>query len=203
MIEANANIPTAYSQIFTTVTDNQSTVSIHILQGESEIAGSNRSLARFELVDIPSAPKGVPQIEVTFEIDTNGIVKVSAVDQQSGREQSVNVTPTSGLSPSEIEDIIRNAEENRESDEKRKELIRKMNKLESMIQSLEKTSSEYSSYLNEAEKGKVTDAINQARKAIAQEDDHAVNESMEKMSAVSRVLSEVVIFNPSKKSGDS
>lgn len=202
MIEANANIPTAYTQIFTTVSDNQSVVSIHILQGESEIASNNRSLARFELVDIPPAPKGVPQIEVTFEIDTNGIVKVNAVDQQSKREQSIKITPTSGLSPSEIEDIIRNAEENREADEKRKEFIRKMNKLEGMIHTLEKTNAEYGAYLNNEEQEKIKGVISSARKAVAAESETQVYESLEKMAQVSRVLSEVVMFNPSKKAGE-
>ncbi len=200
MIEANANIPTAYTQIFTTVADHQSVVSIHVLQGESEIAGNNRSLARFELVDIPPAPKGVPQIEVTFEIDTNGIVKVSALDQQSKREQSMRITPTSGLSPSEIEDIIRSAEENREADEKRKEMIRKMNKLEGMIHTLDKTNNEYGAYLNAAEQEKIKTVIAAARKAIASENEVQIMESLEKMAQVSRVLSEVVMFNPSKKS---
>jgi len=199
MIEANANIPTAYTQIFTTVSDNQSVVSIHILQGESEIAGNNRSLARFELVDIPKAPKGMPQIEVTFEIDTNGIVKVSAIDQQSKKEQVMKITPTSGLSPVEIEDIIRSADENRESDEKRKDFIRKMNKLEGMIHTLEKTNAEYGAYLNSAEQDKIKGVITNARKAIASESEQQVFDSLEKMAQVSRVLSEVVMFNPSKK----
>ena len=198
MIEANANIPTAYSQTFTTVTDNQSTVSIHILQGESEIASQNRSLARFELVDIAPAPKGMPQIEVTFEIDTNGIVKVAATDQATRKEQSLKVTPTSGLSPDEIEKIIQSAEHNRESDEKRKEFIRKMNKLEGMIHTLEKTNAEYGSYLNSDEKEKVKSVIIQARKAINQEEETMIFDSLEKMAQVSRVLSEVVMFNPSK-----
>lgn len=199
MIEANANIPTAYSQIFTTVTDNQAVVSIHILQGESEIAANNRSLARFELIDIPSAPKGTPQIEVTFQIDTNGIVKVSAIDQQSQREQSMNVTPTSGLKPMEIEDIIRNAEDNKEADEKRKEFIRKMNKLEGMIHTLEKTNAEYGTYLNAAEQEKIKVVMSSARKAISQENEKQVFDALEKIASVSRVLSEVVMFNPSKK----
>ncbi|MDJ0836168.1 MAG: molecular chaperone DnaK [Acidobacteriota bacterium] len=198
MIESNANIPTQYSQIFTTVSDNQTTVSIHIVQGESEISSNNRSLARFELVDLPTAPKGVPQIEVTFEIDTNGIVKVSAMDMQSGKAQSINITPTSGLSPGEIEEIIARAEMNREHDEKRKEFIRKMNKLEGMIHTLEKTNAEYGSYLNEEEQGRVKETIADARKAINLEDEGMVFQSLDKMARVSKVLSEVVMFNPGK-----
>jgi len=202
MIEANANIPTSYSQIFTTVVDNQTTVSIHILQGESEIAANNRSLARFELVDLPRAQKGTPQIEVTFEIDTNGIVKVSAVDLQTKKEQSINITPTSGLSSHEIEDIIQRAENNRDKDEKRKEFIRKMNKLEGMIHTMDRTHAEYGSHLNAEESEQVKGALAQARKALSEENEASVNQSIEKMAKVSKILSEVVMFNPSKsKSG--
>lgn len=197
MIEKNANIPTSFSQTFTTVTDNQTTVSIHVLQGESEISANNRSLAKFDLVDIPSAPKGVSQIEVTFEIDTNGIVKVSAVDKQSGKEQSINITPTSGLTPAEIDDIITRAEANKADDERRKEMIRRMNKLESMVYTLEKTFNEYGTFLNEEEKNKVNDVIASARKAIKNEDEDGINQSTEKITQVSRVLSEVIMFNPS------
>jgi molecular chaperone DnaK len=198
MIEANANIPTSYSQIFTTVVDNQTTVSIHILQGESDIAANNRSLARFELVDLPRAQKGTPQIEVTFEIDTNGIVKVAAVDLQTKKEQSINITPTSGLSSHEIEDIIQRAEANRDKDEMRKEFIRKMNKLEGMIHTMDRTYAEYGSHLNAEESQQVKDALSQARKALSEENEAAVNQSTEKMARVSKILSEVVMFNPSK-----
>jgi molecular chaperone DnaK len=201
MIEANANIPTSYSQIFTTVVDNQSTVSIHILQGESEIANNNRSLARFELVELPNATKGTPQIEVTFEIDTNGIVKVSAVDLQTKKEQSINITPTSGLSSHEIEEIIQRAEANRDKDEQRKEFIRKMNKLEGMIHTMDRTFTEYGSHLNEEESGQVKDAMAQARKALSEENEAAVNQAIERMARVSKILSEVVMFNPGSKPG--
>ncbi len=199
MIEKNANIPTSYTQTFTTVIDNQTTVSIHVLQGESDISAQNRLLGKFELVDIPPAPKGLPQIDVTFEIDTNGIVKVSAIDQQSKTEQSINIKPTSGLSPGEIEDIIDRAEENKAENEARKEVIRKMNKLEGMIHTLEKTNSEYGRYLNEEEQERIRSVINTARRAIANESGEEIHASLEKVSQVSKVLSEVIMFNPGKK----
>ena len=199
MIEKNANIPTSYTQTFTTVTDNQTTVSIHVLQGESDISAENRLLGKFELVDIPSAPKGVPQIDVTFEIDTNGIVKVSAIDQQSKKEQSVDIKPTSGLSPGEIENIIERAESNKAENEHRKDVIRKMNKLEGMIHTLEKTNSEYGRYLNEEEQNRIRNVISTARKAILGENETEVDQSLEKISSVSKVLSEVIMFNPAAK----
>jgi molecular chaperone DnaK len=201
MIEKNANIPTAYTQTFTTVSDNQTTVGIHVLQGESDLSSENRLLGKFELVDIPTAPKGVPQIDVTFEIDTNGIVKVSAVDQQSGTEQSINIKPTSGLSPNEIDSIIERAEENKADAGRRKDLIRKMNKLEGMIHTLEKTNSEYGRYLNEEEQNRIRNTISSARKAIVNENEGDIDQSLDKIANVSRVLSEVIMFNPGKSGG--
>ncbi len=202
MIEKNSHIPTAYTQIFTTVTDNQTTVGINVLQGESDISTQNRMLAKFELVDIPSAPKGVPQIEVSFEIDTNGIVRVSAMDMQTRKEQSINIKPTSGLSQDEIEIIIQRAEENKIENEHRKEIIRKMNKLEGIIHTLEKTNSEYGRYLNEEEQTKIRKVISAARKAMITEDEQEINQSMEDVNQVSKVLSEVIMFNPASQGGE-
>ena len=199
MIEKNANIPTSYSQIFTTVTENQTTVSVHVLQGESDISSNNRSLAKFDLVDIPPAPRGVPQIEVTFEIDTNGIVKVSAVDLQTKKEQSINISPSSGLSAGEIDDIIQRAEDNKTKDEARKDTIRKMNKLESMIGTLNRTFTEYGHFLNDAEKEKIQAQINDAKKAVKNEDAGAIDQSLEGINRVSKVLSEAIMFGGLKK----
>ena len=149
-------------------------------------------------MDIPPSPKGVPQIEVTFEIDTNGIVKVAALDLQTKKEQSINITPTSGLSQHEIDDIIDRAEQNKEKDAKRKEFINKMNKLEGQIHTLNKTFEEYGEHLSDEEKQNVKDTIAAARKAINSEDEELVYESLDKMALVSNVLSEVVMFNPAK-----
>lgn len=199
MIEKNANIPTSYSQIFTTVTENQTTVSIHVLQGESDISSNNRSLAKFELVDIPPAPRGVPQIEVTFEIDTNGIVKVAATDLQTKKEQSINISPSSGLSAGEIDDIIQRAEDNRNKDSARKETIRKMNKLESMLGTLDKTFKEYGHFLSEAEKEKIQEQIGDARKAVKNEEAGHIDQCLEGINRVSKVLSEAIMFGGLKK----
>ncbi len=199
MIEKNANIPTSYSQIFTTVTENQTTVSIHVLQGESDISSNNRSLAKFELVDIPPAPRGVPQIEVTFEIDTNGIVKVAATDLQTKKEQSINISPSSGLSAGEIDDIIQRAEDNRNKDAARKETIRKMNKLESMLGTLDKTFKEYGHFLSDTEKEKIQEQIGDARKAVKSEEAGQIDQCLEGINRVSKVLSEAIMFGGLKK----
>src|SRR5678816_3579011 len=123
IIERNATIPLRESRTFTTVVDNQSSVEIHVLQGEREVADGNRSLGKFELVGIPPNPRGVPQIEVSFEVDANGIVSVSAQDKATGREQQMRITPTSGLTPDEIDRLIREADEFADSDRDAKELL--------------------------------------------------------------------------------
>ncbi|MCB1050325.1 MAG: molecular chaperone DnaK [Acidobacteria bacterium] len=202
MIEKNSNIPTSFTQIFTTVTDNQTTVGIHILQGESELAENNKSLARFELVDIPPAPKGVPQIEVSFEIDSNGIVNVSAVDKLSNRKQSTKIMPSSGLSPDEIEEIIKRAEQHSDEDDKRKELIKKRNKLEGLVYTVERTQAQYSAYLNEVELKKLRDEIVNAKRALASEEEIKVLESLNRLGQLSKTLSEVIMFNPQSKRGE-
>lgn len=196
MIEKNSNIPTSFTQIFTTVTDNQTTVSIHVVQGESELVEKNKSLSRFDLVDIPPAPKGVPQIEVTFEIDSNGIVNVSAVDKLSNRKQSIRIMPSSGLSPDEIEKIIKQAEQQSDEDAHRREVIKKRNKLEGLIYTIERTHSQYGSYLNEVEAKKVRDTIAKAKKAVNSEDEGLILEALENIGRVSKTLSELIMFNP-------
>ncbi|HMQ02542.1 MAG TPA: molecular chaperone DnaK [Pyrinomonadaceae bacterium] len=142
LIPRNSSIPFKQTQLFTTVVDNQQTVEIHILQGEREISRENRSLAKFELVGIPPAPRGVPQIEVTFEIDTNGIVNVSAQDKMTGLEQAMQITPSSGLSPSEIERLIIEAETSVERDREERETINKRNQLETLIRNARKAMSD-------------------------------------------------------------
>ncbi len=141
-IERNSALPTQNSMTFTTVVDNQQTVEIHILQGEREIARENRSLARFELVGIPPAARGVPQIEVTFSVDTNGIVSVSALDKMTGLEQAMQITPSSGLSPSEIERLIIEAETSVEKDREERDLINRRNQLETLIRNARRSMAE-------------------------------------------------------------
>ena len=148
IIERNSTIPLRNSLMFTTVVDNQASVEIHILQGEREIAGANRSLGRFELVGLPPAPRGVPQVEVTFEVDANGIVNVSAVDKTTGREQAMRITPTSGLSQEEIDRIIAEAETSAEADRINRDVIDLNNKLNSMVKSTQKAFEEFGELLS-------------------------------------------------------
>jgi molecular chaperone DnaK len=198
MIEKNANIPTSFTQVFTTVSDNQTTVSIHVLQGESELAESNKSLARFDLVDIPPAPKGVPQVDVTFSIDSNGIVNVAAVDKLSNKKQSIEIIPSSGLSPGEIDDIINRAASQAEEDAQRKEVILKKNKLESLVYTVERTFSEFNSYLTEDEVARVRETIAESKRACGTEDGTLIIPALDELTKVSKVLSEFIMFNPNK-----
>jgi len=149
IIERNSTIPLHNSLVFTTVVDNQSSVEIHILQGEREVAAGNRSLGRFELVGIPPSPRGVPQIEVSFDVDANGIVSVSAQDKATGREQQMRITPTSGLSPDEIERLINEAAAAAESDREVRESIALRNKLESLLRNTQRTFVEFGGLLSE------------------------------------------------------
>ena len=148
IIERNSTIPLRNSLTFTTVVDNQSSVEIHILQGEREISGGNRSLGKFELVGIPAAPRGVPQIEVSFEVDANGIVSVSAADKATGREQQMRITPTSGLSPDEIERIIAEAASSMESDRTQRERVDLQNKLVSLVRNTQRSFLEFGRLLS-------------------------------------------------------
>ncbi|HEY6242309.1 MAG TPA: molecular chaperone DnaK [Pyrinomonadaceae bacterium] len=149
IIERNSTIPLRNSLTFTTVVDNQSSVEIHVLQGEREVAQGNRSLGKFELVGIPPNPRGVPQIEVSFEVDANGIVSVSAQDKATGREQQMRITPTSGLTPDEIERLIREADEFADSDRDAKELVVLRNKLESLLKNTQKSFTKFGGLLSQ------------------------------------------------------
>ena len=137
LIERNTTIPTKKSQVFSTAADNQTAVSIHVLQGEREMAADNKTLGRFELVGIPPAPRGVPQIEVTFDIDANGIVHVTAKDLGTGKEQSIQITASSGLSKDEIEKMLKDAEAHAEDDKKKRELVEARNQADTLIYSTE------------------------------------------------------------------
>ena len=175
LINRNATIPLRNTMTFTTVVDNQQSVEIHILQGEREIASANRSLNKFELVGIPPAPRGVPQVDVTFEIDANGIVNVSALDKMTGLEQAMTISPSSGLSPDEIERLIMEAETSGDRDREERELIMQRNRLENMIKNARRAMVEYgrgfpleeqqeiNGILNNAEESLLTDDINEVK----------------------------------------
>lgn len=166
IIDRNSTIPLRNSLTFTTVVDNQSSVEIHILQGEREISEGNRSLGKFELVGIPVAPRGVPQIEVTFEVDANGIVSVSATDKATGREQQMRVTPTSGLSHDEIDRIIAEAENSAESDRTQRERVDLESKLRSLVKNTQKTYLEFGGLLSAEDKEDAQRVLNEGEAAI-------------------------------------
>jgi len=170
LIEKNTTIPTKHSMVFSTAENNQSAVTVHVLQGEREQAGANKSLGRFDLDGIPPAPRGVPQIEVTFDIDANGILHVSAKDKATGKEQSITIKASSGLSDEEVDRMVKDAEIHAEEDRKFHELINARNQADSMIHATEKSMGELGDKLEEEEKTKIEAAISDLKKALEGED---------------------------------
>jgi len=192
LIEKNTTIPTKKSQIFSTAADNQPAVSIHVLQGERQMAADNRTLGRFELVGIPPAPRGIPQIEVAFDIDANGIVHVNAKDLGTGKEQSIKITASSGLSEAEIEKLVKDAEMHAEEDKRRKELIEARNHADAMVYSVEKNIKEFGDKVDAAEKAKIEEAINKAKKALEGDDIEAIKKTQDELMNVSHKLAEAM-----------
>jgi len=201
LIEKNTTIPSRKSQIFSTAADNQPAVSIHVLQGERSMAQDNRTLGRFELVGIPPAPRGLPQIEVTFDIDANGIVHVSAKDLGTGKEQSIKITASSGLNDAEIEKLVREAEAHAEDDKKRKELIEARNQADSFIYSVEKNVKEFGDKIDAAEKAKIEDAVANLKKAIEGEDLQAIQAAQEELTNASHKLAEAMYAKTAQQQG--
>jgi len=190
LIDKNTTIPTRKSQVFSTAADSQPAVSIHVMQGERELATDNKTLGRFELVGLPPAPRGVPQIEVTFDIDSNGIVHVSAKDLGTGKEQSIKITATSGLSEEEIEEMVKDAEIHSEEDKKRRELIEAKNQLDSLIYSSEKSLADIGEGLGAEDKTAVTSAIEEAKKALESSVIEDIQGASEKLTKATHKLSE-------------
>ena len=192
IIPRGTTIPTRKSQIFTTAADNQTSVTIHVLQGERPMAADNKSIARFELVGIPPAPRGVPQIEVTFDIDADGILHVTAKDLGTGKEQSVVVKPSSGLSEEEIQRIIKEAEAHAEEDRKRKELVEVRNQADSLIYSTEKSLKDLGDKVPEDLRKEVEEKISELRKAMEGTDVEAIRRASDELTRVSYRLAEMV-----------
>ena len=192
LIERNTTIPTRKSQVFSTAADNQPAVSIHVLQGEREMAADNKTLGRFELVGIPAAPRGMPQIEVTFDIDANGIVNVSAKDLGTGKEQAIKITSSSGLSDSEVERMVQEAEQYADDDKKRRESAELRNQAETLLYSTEKTMGELGDKLPEADKEKITAVSEQLRKSLEGDDPEAIRSDIEALTQASHKLAELL-----------
>ena len=165
MIERNTTIPTKKSQIFSTAADNQTTVEIHVLQGEREMAVDNKTIGRFHLDGIPSAPRGVPQIEVTFDIDANGILNVGAKDKATGKEQSIRIEASSGLSDSDVDKMVNEAKQHEEEDKQKRELIDLHNQAEQLIYQTENNIKEFDKKLNDNDKKSLTDSVDNLKKA--------------------------------------
>jgi molecular chaperone DnaK len=192
LIEKNTTIPTRKSQIFSTATDSQPAVSIHVLQGEREMAANNKTLGRFELVGIPPAPRGVPQIEVTFDIDANGIVNVSAKDKATGKEQSIQITASSGLSKEEIDRLVKDAESHVEDDRKKRDLVEARNHADALIYSTERSIKDLGEKVDKETKVKVEEAIEKLRKAMEGDDKDEIRRLSEELTNASHKLAEAM-----------
>jgi molecular chaperone DnaK len=199
LIEKNTTIPTKKSQIFSTAADNQPAVEIHVLQGEREMAANNKTLGRFQLVGIPAAPRGMPQIEVTFDIDANGIVSVSAKDMGTGKEQSIKITASSGLSKEEIESLIKDAEMHAEEDKKKRELIDARNMADSMIYTTEKSIKEAGDKVDDATKGNINQAIENLKKALEGDDTEKIKKLTDELTQASHKLAEAMYAQASQQ----
>jgi molecular chaperone DnaK len=193
LIERNATIPTKNTKVFTTVADNQSVVEIHVLQGERELSRENKSLGRFELVGIPTAPRGVPQIEVTFAIDSNGIVHVSARDLATGKAQGMQLNPAGGLSQSEIDRIIREASAFAAADNERREITQLRNRLEGMLVSNERVLGEFSEALSSDERERIEETLKRSRELSESESRDELMEALFDMNGVAKVLTRVML----------
>jgi len=200
IIDRNATIPTRKAKTFTTVADNQTKVEIHVLQGEREIVANNKSLGKFELVGIPPAPRGANQIEVSFDIDSNGIVSVQARDMATQREQKILVTPSSGLGEHEISAIIEDAKKHAEEDKLRAEYVRARARLEGLVDSNQKTFNEFGSMLAPEQQTDVRSILDDARTALESGNASECTEALEKIAEMGRILSEVILYDPGSMS---
>lgn len=202
LIERNTTIPTSKKEVFSTATDNQTSVDIHILQGEREFARDNRTLGRFQLNDIPTAPRGVPQIEVSFDIDANGILNVNAKDTATGKQQSIEIKSSSGLSEDEIENMKRDAEEHAEEDKKKKELVDQKNQADQLVYSTEKTLKEHGEKVSAETRGDIENAMNNLKEVAKGDDADAIKSATEKLAEASQELGKILYEEAAKAQQD-
>lgn len=201
LIDKNTTIPTKANQVFSTADDNQTAVTVHVLQGEREMATTNKSLGRFDLTDIPPAPRGMPQIDVIFDIDANGILNVSAKDKATGKEQSIVIKASSGLSDEEVERMVKDAEAHADEDRKMKELIEARNQADGLIHATEKSLKDLADQMEEAEKKDIEAKVDDLRKAIASDDLAAIQQKRDALTEVSAKLAERVYANAQQAEG--
>ena len=190
LIDKNTTIPTKAQQVFSTADDNQTAVTVHVLQGERDMATGNKSLGKFDLSDIPPAPRGMPQVEVTFDIDANGILNVSAKDKATGKEQSIIIKASSGLSDEEVEAMVKDAEANAEDDRKLKELVETRNQAENMIHATEKSVADLGEKVTEDEKSEIESRVSDLREVLAGDDKDAIEAKLTALTESSGKLAE-------------
>jgi molecular chaperone DnaK len=203
LIEKNTTIPTKKSQVFSTAADSQTAVSIHVLQGEREMASDNKTIGNFDLVGIPPAPRGIPQIEVTFDIDANGIMHVSAKDLGTGKEQSIRITASSGLSEEEIQRLVKDAESHVEEDKKKKDLVEARNEADGLIYTTEKSMAEFGSKLDAAAKSDLEAALSRSKKALEGADAEAIRAATKDLTQASHKLAEMIYSQAAKGASSS
>jgi len=198
LIEKNTTIPTRKSQVFSTAADNQSAVTIRVFQGEREMASDNKLLGQFDLVGIPPAPRGVPQVEVTFDIDANGIVHVNAKDLGTGKEQSIQITASSGLSKDEVERMVKEATLHAEEDKKKRELVDVRNRLDGVIYQTEKALGEHGATLDAAARGNIESALADAKKALESQDVTRTRDAADALERAAHKLAEAIYAKASQ-----
>ncbi|MFO7954077.1 molecular chaperone DnaK [Thioalkalivibrio sp.] len=190
LIEKNTTIPTRANQVFSTAEDNQTAVTVHVLQGEREMASANKSLGRFDLQDIPAAPRGVPQIEVTFDIDSNGILNVSAKDKATGKENKIVIKASSGLSEEEVEQMVKDAEAHAEEDKKFQQLVQARNQADALVHSAEKSLKDLGDQVSDDERSAIESAVAEVKSAMEGEDAEAIEQATQKLAEASGKLAE-------------